>query len=212
VTNQPRRRFPSREYEFDRRGPMLQHTESESKNAVSDRALLDRLVEGDGGALDVLFRRHATTVFAYAVSRIRNRADAEEIVQDTFVILWERCRDVVIGESLIPWLLATARFRSLNAERSRRRSHFEPLVDADGASQMDATATAVEATLLTEAVDRAVQSLSDIDQRIYALCVDGDMSYTEAAHDIGITHAALRGRLARLRGRLRDEINLLRGK
>jgi RNA polymerase sigma factor (sigma-70 family) len=191
---------------------MLQHTENEAKNAVSDRALVDRLSEGDGRALDALFRRHATTVFAYAVSRLRNRADAEEVAQDTFVILWERRRDVVIGESLIPWLLATARFRSLNAQRAQRRRRSEVLVDADGTSDSDATATAVETALLMEAVDRAVQSLSDVDQRIYTLCVDGDVSYAEAARDIGITHAALRGRLARLRGRLRDEIALLRGK
>jgi RNA polymerase sigma factor (sigma-70 family) len=191
---------------------MLQHTENEAKNAVSDRALVDRLSEGDGRALDVLFRRHATTVFAYAVSRLRNRADAEEIVQDTFVILWERRRDVVIGESLIPWLLVTARFRSLNAQRAERRRRSDVLVDADGTSDSDATATAVETALLMEAVDRAVQSLSDVDQKIYTLCLDGDMSYAEAAREIGITHAALRGRLARLRGRLRDEFTLLRGK
>lgn len=151
-------------------------------------------------------------MFAYAVSRLRNRTDAEEVVQDTFVILWERRRDVLISDSLVPWLLATARFRSLNAQRARRRRHSEALVDADGASANDATATAVETTLFMEAVDRAVQSLSDIDQKIYSLCVDGDLSYAEAAHEIGITHAALRGRLARLRGRLRDEITLLRGK
>lgn len=81
---------------------MLQHTENEAKNAISDRALVDRLGEGNGRALDVLFRRHATTVFAYAVSRLRNRTDAEEVVQDTFVILWERRRDVLISDSFGP--------------------------------------------------------------------------------------------------------------
>jgi RNA polymerase sigma factor (sigma-70 family) len=191
---------------------MLQHTENDTKNVVSDRDLVDRLGEGDGRAFDVLFRRHATTVYAYAFSRLRNRADAEEVAQDTFVILWERRRGVVIGESLIPWLLATARFRTLNAQRTGRRKGTEVLLDADGASDSDATATAVEGALFTEAVDRAVRSLSDVDQKIYSLCVDGDLSYAEAAREIGITHAALRGRLARLRGRLRDEITLLRGK
>jgi len=193
---------------------MLRYVANEARNAVSDRVLVDRLHDGDSDALDILFRRHARTVFAYAYARLRRRADAEEIVQDAFVILWERRRDVTLaGESLLPWLLTTARFRVSNLLRTWQRARIAPLTDVeDVAIHADRTAEAVELTLTVELLDRAVASLSDLDRRIFLLCVEGDSSYAEAAKELGISHAALRGRLSRLRGRLRDELDLLRGR
>lgn len=191
---------------------MLQGVRNEARNAVTDRALVERLRTDDSRAFDTLFNRHIATVYAYSYSRLRNRSDAEEAAQETFIALWERRHNIVIGETVVPWLLTAARYRCLNILRSRSRRRVEPLAENDGAGDADPTPETAELAIVMAALTRAVASLSKADRQIYALCVDGEMTYADAAKQIGITHAAVRGRLARLRQTLRDEIALLRGR
>ena len=53
--------------------------------------------------------------------------------------------------------------------------------------------------------------LDDVDRDIYRLCIDEGRSYAEAASLLGLTSTTLRGRLARVRRRLRAELDILRG-
>lgn len=192
---------------------MLRAADADTMNAVDDRELVERLRHDDKSALDLLFRQHARAVFAFSYSQTRNRADAEDILQDTFVTLWERRHVIVLHtESAVPWLLATARHKSLNLARKRTRHRHADLLDVDGATPDDTTAAAAELALTIEVVDQVIAQLPEMDRLVFALCVDGDQSYADAARDLGISHAALRGRISRLRARLRDEIELLRGR
>ena len=187
---------------------MLQSTESVTGSTVSDRVLVERLGGGDRAALDALFRRHGRTVFAYAYSKTGDRQDAEDLLQDTFVTVWQRRHSVsLVTESAVPWLLATTRFKTLNLRRARARGRAVDLIETDGATPHDSTAAAAELSLTVAAVDRAVAAMPELDRLVFALCVDGDQTYAEAARDLGISHAAVRGRLSRIR----DEIDLLRG-
>ncbi len=50
-----------------------------------------------------------------------------------------------------------------------------------------------------------------LDQEIFWLCVVGDLSYKQAARQLGISHGSVRNRLSRLKARLRTELSLLKG-
>jgi RNA polymerase sigma-70 factor (ECF subfamily) len=174
----------------------------------SDVGLLRRVGAKDSEAFDVLYERHVRTVYRAALARVRSVPDAEEITQETFVTLWRRAASVQLNESLLPWLLATARYVALNRMRSdaARAAH---LAETDLETKPDAAPgpdDRYEQSRLAAAIAAAVAGLSESDQAIYRLCIEDGLGYAEAAAQLGLTHGAVRNRLSRVRRSLRTEL------
>ena len=91
-------------------------------NDGEDIGLVRQVAEGSEGALASLYDRHATAVFRLAMSVNRDRGVAEEVVQETFLALWNRAElyDPALG-SLVSWLLAIARNRAIDRVRGAAR-------------------------------------------------------------------------------------------
>lgn len=174
-----------------------------------DVGLLARAAEGDREAFAALYDRHVRAVFWQAHRVVRDPDLAEDVAQETFVVAWRRVRSIrVVDASVLPWLLVTARQCALNAARkaARRRSHE---LDEAIPSPVDVEA-AVESELALVEIGAAVAALGEADQRLYALCVEGDHTYQQAARELGVSHAVVRNRLHRLRSRLRADLRALR--
>ena len=182
-----------------------------STEAADDVALLTRAQAGDRAAFAGLYDRHVRPVYWQAYSVVRDAGEAEEVTQDVFVTTWRRIRAIrTVDGSVLPWLLVTARYTALNAHRrASRRSGQELTVEIpDGAES--AVEREVEAALVRAEIDKAVAALTPTDRRLYELCVDGDLTYEQAARDLGVSHAVVRNRLHRLRTRLRADLRSMR--
>ncbi|GET21678.1 RNA polymerase sigma-70 factor [Prolixibacter denitrificans] len=59
-------------------------------NETTDLKLISSLKRGDHEAFDALYGRYAEGLYAFVTSILKNPADAEEIVQNVFVKVWER--------------------------------------------------------------------------------------------------------------------------
>lgn len=179
---------------------------------MDDRQLLALVAQGDEGAFTVLFDRHARPVLAFARSRLTVAADADDVAQAAFVLLWEKRRDLELaGESALPWLLGAVRLLALAASRSAAKRGV-PLATADLiADPRPGPDRAAEEAEVDGVVAAAVDALDPLDRRIYRLCIDEGRSYADAAAALGLSATTLRGRLARLRRRLRAELDILKG-
>lgn len=184
-----------------------------SIDQTGDRALLARAGAGEAEAFATIYDRHVRPVYWQAYTVLRDAEAAQEATQDAFLTLWRRIDEVrVVDESVLPWLLATARYTALNAGRrlSVVRDRSAPL---DGDPVADPTPSPEDELLATEVRERiagAVAALSPTDQRLYHLCVEGEHTYDSAANELGVTHAAVRNRVSRLRTRLRADLSTLR--
>jgi RNA polymerase sigma factor (sigma-70 family) len=79
-----------------------------------------RMERRDGRAIAQLYDRHGRLVYATVLSLVRNQAVAEDLVQETFLRIWNRAQ--IFDEhkgALGPWLLGMARHRALEYVRSR---------------------------------------------------------------------------------------------
>jgi RNA polymerase sigma-70 factor (ECF subfamily) len=174
----------------------------------SDAELVARVAGRDQAAFDVVYRRHVRTVYRAALARVRSVPDAEEVTQETFVTLWRRADAVQLTDSVLPWLLATARYVALNHLRAAA-TRSALLADADLETQPDA-APGVEATVeqaqLALAIAAAVSTLSETDQQLYRLCIEDELSYADAAARLGVSHGSVRNRLSRVRTALRGDL------
>ncbi len=86
----------------------------------SDQVLLKRYLKGDRGAFDVLYRRFAPRVHATAYRMTGNWEDAEEILQDVFLRLARKARQLKQVGSLGTWIYRTTINCSIDLLRKRR--------------------------------------------------------------------------------------------
>jgi RNA polymerase sigma-70 factor, ECF subfamily len=83
--------------------------------------VVERFVAGQAESLRRAYDANAGRVFALALRIVRSRAEAEDVVQDTFLELWRRARefDPARGE-LSAWIMSIARSRCIDRVRRAR--------------------------------------------------------------------------------------------
>mgnify|MGYP003419434125 CR=1 FL=1 len=176
-----------------------------------DTSLLAAASRGDEAACTELFDRHVRPVFYQALSVVHDADAAQDVVQETFYTLWTKRASVrIVDASALPWLMVTARNMALNSARKTRRTSSLSLVDDITATAEAEPAHRVEQDQAAKHIAAAVSQLSELDRALFDSCIDGDLSYIQAAEKLGISHGAVRNRLSRLKQRLRGELSELR--
>lgn len=173
---------------------------------VTDAELVTRIVQGDEAAFAEVYDRHAEAVFRAAMRMLGDRFAAEEVVQETWLVLWNRAErfDASLG-SLVAWLLTIARNRSLDRLRAARRR--PALVSVGGSDDDEPDAEALERALA--AGGRADGSADERDPEAAAmlrwqrsvvrgvldLLPDQERRAIELAYDEGLSQAEIAVRL-----------------
>lgn len=86
-------------------------------------ACLTQISHGDKSALEDLYRRTSSKLFAVCLRILSDRGEAEDVLQDVYMTVWSKAArfDAVQGLSPITWLSVIARNRSLDRLRSKKR-------------------------------------------------------------------------------------------
>lgn len=179
-----------------------------TRDLADERTEFAQFRGGDQAILAVFYRRHRRTVYLAAFSVLDSRSDAEEILQDAFVLMWSRRGSItLVGNSTLPWLVTTARYLALNRGRAiaRRRTDSFAAV-GELASVARSPLGEALASELRDEIQAAIAKLSEVDRAIVELCLIEELSYKQAAHRLGLTMSAVRNRLSRLRAQLRTSL------
>jgi RNA polymerase sigma-70 factor (ECF subfamily) len=159
---------------------------------------------------------HLDAAYSLAFWLMRDRADAEDVVQDAYIRAL-RGFDGFRGEAMRPWLLAIVRnvaWRAL-AVRRRATNNVIPIEaaytradeDEPGAMNIPSDEPSVE-TKLIEAADqalltRALDTLTPMFREVLVLREIEEMSYADIATVVGIPQGTVMSRLSRARAELR---------
>src|SRR6478736_2203448 len=130
---------------------------------IPDPELMVSLVRGDASALAELYDRYADVIFRAVFRRLGDRQLAEEVVQDTWLTLWERAElfDPAMG-SLVGWLSTIARNRAVDRLRAlARRPGALPLSAVFAADTGEDRALAAGQVLVSEDPARDPQLVLD---------------------------------------------------
>ena len=105
-----------------------------------DRLLIQELIGGSHDALAQLYDRHHVAVFTAAARTSGDRWLASDVVQETFLALWNRAEqfDPARG-SLRAWLVTIARNRAVDQLRGRQRHHRAAPFSSFGSAEADDT-------------------------------------------------------------------------
>ena len=87
-----------------------------------DEVLLANIAAGDAAAFAVFYDRHETLWYSLALRMLRDEAEAEDVVQDAAVLIWERAPqyDASLGRPL-SWAVTVVRNRAIDRLRANRR-------------------------------------------------------------------------------------------
>src|SRR5688500_10059250 len=88
----------------------------------ADTTLVEASRRGDASAFARIIERYQRAVYAVAYSGVRDRALADDVTQDTFVVAWRRLGELRDEQRIAAWLCGIARNRARDA---RKRMHRE---------------------------------------------------------------------------------------
>ena len=174
--------------------------------------LLSAVQRGDQKAFDTLFRRYYPMLCAYG-HRFVELEDAEEIVEDSLLWIWENRETLVIESSLNSYLFKMVYRRALNKlahidATQRADTHFyeemqEMLQDTDY----------YQIEELAKRIEDAVAALPESYREAFVMHRFRDMSYKEIAETLGVSPKTIDYRiqqaLKQLRVDLKDYLPLL---
>ena len=88
----------------------------------SDAQLLERICDGDRGAFQILVERHAARAYRVAFRFLGRKVDAEDIMQDVFLRLWDKpwIYNALDGAAFSTWLYRVISNASLNALKRKK--------------------------------------------------------------------------------------------
>ncbi len=172
------------------------------ESQLSDAALLERVAARDEEALGELYDRHASSAYRLALRVIRDRALAEDAVQDVFLGLWRSpgsC-DVRKG-SVLGWIAMLAHRRAVDIVRRQERSRqlAEPAdVREGGPEEM------VEVSTNGARVRLALARLSAEHRTVVELAYYGGLTQSQLAARLSIPLGTVKSRTSVALGQLRS--------
>jgi RNA polymerase sigma-70 factor (ECF subfamily) len=123
----------------------------------TDLGLLQRITARDTAALTELYDRHGRLLFGLILRIVRDRTEAEEILQEAFVRVWTRAEtfDVRLGGPL-PWIVRVARNLAIDRLRARRSRAAVETTDGVAAAEPPSDIQSPEGAVLAAERDNVL--------------------------------------------------------
>jgi len=154
----------------------------------NDTNLIGLIKSGNKQAFDEVFLKHFKSLHAYAFTIIKEKDDAEEIVQNVFVRIWTKRAQLKTDGFLKPFLYRSVHNESLNylkhqKVRSNFNVHYADAVKSDTGNLN----TEIMATELEKNIHSAINELPEKCRNVFQLSRFDQMKYQEIADALNIS-------------------------
>ncbi len=153
-------------------------------------ALVERVRDGDREAFMAIIRLYQRKVFVMAYSILRDREDALDAVQETFLRLYQKAGLYKPGSPFQGWLLQIAKNVSIDSYRKRRRKKL----DWETSRPIDEIPVAVEdrncdsaASDLRSAFARSVETLAERQRMVFVMRHYNELPFNEISEAMRIS-------------------------
>lgn len=164
-------------------------------------------------AFEQAFRKHFKALHAYAFTIVKDGDDAEEIVQNVFVKLWERREQLGQIDSLKAYLYRATYNDSLNyLKHNKVKAAYETYAKATGSDRNDPVDT-LSTRELQAKIDKALNELPEQCRTIFQMSRFEELKYREIADQLGLSVKTIENQMGKalkvLREKLADCLPLL---
>jgi RNA polymerase sigma-70 factor (ECF subfamily) len=170
----------------------------------SDVELMRRTATGDRDAFAALYDRLAPRAFGLVLHLLRNRGDAEDVLQETFLRVWDRAR--TFDPQKCPpegWVLMIARCRAVDRLRRRQPTGDEP---AEPTADSQPPGREIERQEDACRIAAALAGLPAEQAKAIRLAFFGGLTHEQVARLLGLPLGTVKTRIRLGMIRLRDRL------
>lgn len=175
----------------------------EQDDRAIELELLARIAKRERAAFEELYGRYANILYATAMKFLKEDADAQDVVQDVFIQIWDKAKlyDPAKGKPLT-WALTLTRNRSIDRiraiqRRTRLRDDFEKETVPDESAGVREALSGVDASEKNQILRDAVSQLSPQQRKVIELAFFRGLTQSEIAEKLGEPLGTVKARARR---------------
>lgn len=154
---------------------------------ADDKQIFEAIKRDDHGAYEMVFRGYYRSMTAYAFRFLCNLTDSENIVQDVFLRLWQKRREIMITSSLKNYLFKSVKNHCINyLEHEKIKTGYQSMVIQNESDRSDYSEFFLEFGLIKK-IEAAIASLPEKRQQIFRLAREEGLKYREIADRLNIS-------------------------
>jgi RNA polymerase sigma-70 factor (ECF subfamily) len=170
---------------------------------LTDLELIRKVKSGETQAFDCLMQRYGNRIYRVIYGMVHNYADAEDLVQETFVHAYKGIKKFKEQYQFYTWLYRIAINLCINYCKRKKIIQFTSLANAEFYADKNPKAS-LEAQELKRVVERQLAQLPNEQKMVFVLRTFEEMGYQEIADILGISVGTVMSRLARARQKLKE--------
>lgn len=143
----------------------------------------------------------------FILTMVPNKTDAEDVLQNTIMYLWEHFNDFSPGTSFLAWAVTIAKFQVLTYRKKAARSKVQLSEVALDLIAVENQQLSSQTDVRYEALQICLKKLPEADMNFLKKRFMQGSSVKKIAEEIGISLQAVYGRLSKLKGILLDCIH-----
>lgn len=179
-----------------------------STELLTDSELLGLMRQGDQRGFTEIFNRYWKPMLVVAANKTGDMDDAEEIVQDIFVSLWNRRQQIELTSSLKNYLSVSVKYKVIKAlaKRDNYQKYAAHSLEVNDYLD-DSTQEWLEFEELRHRLNELVAELPEKCRLVYQLSRDSGYSQKQIAEELGISEKTVEAHLGKALRNLRSGLN-----
>lgn len=174
---------------------------------LRENQLLDTLKAGDITAFEMLFRTYYQPLCNYAFTFVQDHDEAEEIVQSTFLQVWEKKETLEIRTAVRPYLYAMVRNACLNVIKHEKIKQQHVAVEmAVGERSIESVSRTVMASELENRIYQAMEALPEQCRLVFKLSRFEELKYSEIAEQLNISIKTVENHMGKALKIMREQL------
>jgi RNA polymerase sigma-70 factor (ECF subfamily) len=168
---------------------------------------LEALQAGDENAFEMIFREHYQALCRYANSFLQDRDEAEEVVQSSFLAIWEKRNTIFITSSLKSYLYRAVRNSCLNVIKHEKIKQVHVDHEMKVLSPADEnTSDAVLSNELEKQIYIAMQALPEQCRLVFKMSRFEELKYQEIADQLNISVKTVENQIGKALKIMREQL------
>lgn len=178
-------------------------------NIQNDTELWQLVKQGDHAAYEVLYQRYMEVIFAGIFKHLDSRADAEDIMQDVFLSIWEQRQTIDLKYKFFSYLYSVTRYKTYKYLKDKKlTARYEILwkeqqTDSNIEDSIKPDAFRIKDMEFAEyKIDQEIAALPAQMKKVYQLRIEHGLTVPQIAEQLTVSEHTVKKHLALLKKRL----------
>lgn len=173
----------------------------------SDEELMREIKADNMFAFDVLYKKYSKRLYKFGYSILKSREDAENLIHDVYLNLWENRQKVEKNSSVQYYLFSIAYNSAISVIRKKtRESNFIEFLRSLPEITEEAVNVELEYNELTNKLDEIINALPQRQKEVYLLHKVSGLKYTEIAEKLSISVNTIENHMSRALKSIREKL------